>query len=255
MLQFHAQFFVSALQFLQHMEEWKPTDANVPITEAVAAGLNGLYLDCEEHGLIYTAMKCKRIMDESQRRTMTYREVVAELKELRERLQDELKARVFLSLSVDEGEMFLAPQKNWDRVLARFPKIRFDVEESSYCFALSRYGAAVFHVLLVAEFGVIQVARLLGVQGDRPGWGALERLEKILQKPYDKRTDLEKQHSAFLQSLAPMAHAIKDSWRHKISHIENKLEWLDTDFSPMVASDIITATRGFMQLLASDLPN
>jgi hypothetical protein len=48
--------------------------------------------------------------------------------------------------------------------------------------------------------------------------------------------------------------AIKDSWRHKISHVENKLNWMDTDFSPQVAVEIISATRGFMRRLATDMP-
>jgi hypothetical protein len=47
---------------------------------------------------------------------------------------------------------------------------------------------------------------------------------------------------------------MKESWRHKIDHVANKLEWMDTDFSPEVANEIITATRGFMRRLAAELP-
>lgn len=255
MLRFHAELFVIALKRLHEMENWKPIDQPIPYAAAVAAGLNGLYLDCEEHGLEYTALKCKRIMDDCHLHPgMTYKTVVPELKALRERLEDELGGRVFLSLTEEEGRLFVAPAKGWDVVLSRFSAIRFDIEESSHCFALGRYGAAVFHVLLVAEFGVIQVAKLLHVEGDKPGWGSLQKLENILSKPYKQRSAIEKEHSKFLESLAPMARAMKESWRHKISHVENKLEWLDTDFSPKVASDIITATRGFMERIAKDIP-
>jgi hypothetical protein len=255
MLRFHAEFFVTALKRLHEMENWKPNDAQVPFPAVIAANLNGLHLDCEEHGLTYTALKCQRIMDDCHvQRGLTYGQVVPELKALRERLEDELQSHVFVSLTEDEGKLFLAPLKDWDIVLSRFSGVRFDIEESSHCFALGRYGAAVFHVLLVAEFGVIQVAKLLHVEGDRPGWGALQKLEGILAKPYKERSALEKENSKFLESLAPMAHAMKDSWRHKISHVENKIEWLDTDFSPKVASDIITATRGFMERIAKDMP-
>jgi hypothetical protein len=46
--------------------------------------------------------------------------------------------------------------------------------------------------------------------------------------------------------------AMKDSWRHKISHVENRLEWLDTDFRPQLAKAIIKAIRGFMRRLATE---
>jgi hypothetical protein len=112
----------------------------------------------------------------------------------------------------------------------------------------------VFHVLLVAEFGVIRVAELLHVGGDKPGWGSLERLVRINAKAWKERSPLEQEHSDFLKNVLPLAIAIKDSWRHKISHVDNKLEWMDTDFSPQVADEIISAARGFMRRLAADLP-
>jgi hypothetical protein len=54
--------------------------------------------------------------------------------------------------------------------------------------------------------------------------------------------------------MMPFAHSIKNEWRHKINHMENRLVWLDTDFSPQMAGDIINAVRGFMHKLATELP-
>jgi hypothetical protein len=76
----------------------------------------------------------------------------------------------------------------------------------------------------------------------------------INDKNWDEKTSLEKQHSKFLQSLLPLAFAMKEFWRHKMDHIANKLEWMDTDFSPEVANDIVSATRAFMRRLAADSP-
>jgi len=61
--------------------------------------------------------------------------------------------------------MYLNPLKGWDTVIGRFPKMQYNVEESAKCFALERYGAAVFHILQVAEYGVIQVGKLYGRTG------------------------------------------------------------------------------------------
>ena len=101
---------------------------------------------------------------------------------------------------------------------------------------------------------MIEIATLLGVAGDKPGWGSLERLERILEKPYKTRLPLEQEHSNLLEQILPLMRAIKNSWRHKIHHVENKLEWMDTEFSPQVTEEIRTATRGFMRGLATKLP-
>src|ERR1039458_206869 len=195
------------------------------------------------YGLPGAAKKCQRIQQhlESRKMAVNYGELESLLRELRERLEDDLQAVVFLGLSLDESRLYKEPLKDWQEVMSRFSRVRHDVEESSKCFALQRYSAAIFHVLLVAEYGIIKVAELFGVAGDKPGWGALDRLQRINDQKRKDKSPLEQEHAKFLENLLPLATAIKDSWRHKISHIDNKLEWMDTDFSPEVASEIISA--------------
>jgi len=185
---------------------------------------------------------------------ITYREAIALLKELRERLEDELHSQLFLHLDGQQAAMYQVPEKEWGEVIRRFGKVRKDVEEGIRCFALERYAASVFHVMLIAEFGVIEVAKLFGVEGDKPGWGALDRLQRVSTKAWKDKTAIEQKHSKFLDDLLPFALAIRNSWRHKLSHVDNKIEWADTDFSQNVAQDILSATRGFMEKLARDLP-
>jgi hypothetical protein len=48
--------------------------------------------------------------------------------------------------------------------------------------------------------------------------------------------------------------SMKNSWRHKITHVDNRLEWLDVDFSPQIAKEIISSVRGLMCRLAAELP-
>lgn len=174
--------------------------------------------------------------------------------EINMRMHDEMKTNLFMYIPPDRADNYNFPSKEWEQVIQRFPKTKGDIEECSKCFACDRYAAAIFHILLVAEFGVIEVSRLLGVAGDKPGWGALDRLQRIIIKPYKDRSLLEQQHSALLEHTMPLMMAIKDSWRHKISHVENRLVWLDSDFSPHVAQEIVFAARGFMRRLATDLP-
>ncbi len=166
----------------------------------------------------------------------------------------EMKQNLFLSVPQERAIYYTTPLREWEQILSRFSKLASDVEECSRCFACDRYAGSIFHALLIAEFGVIEVAKLFGVEGDKPGWGALERLERINTKPHKDKSDLEKKHAQFLGNVMPLMLAVKDSWRHKISHVENKLIWMDTVFSPQIAEEIISATRGFMRRLATDLP-
>lgn len=255
MLRLHADLFVKAFWSISEIEgKWHRTEGAIPVPEALAAVLVPLEIQCHLHGLTLTAQKCARVKEECHAKGMSYRDGVLALKEVRERLEDELHSRLFLQISQDVSDFYSDPTKGWKTVISRFPKTKKDVEDSAKCFAFEMYAASVFHILLVAEFGVIEVAKLLGVEGDRPGWGALERLQRITKKSYSDRSALERQHSNLLDNVLPLAVAMKDTWRHKISHVDNKLTWLDTDFSKRTADEIITSTRGFMRKLATELP-
>jgi len=255
MLRLYADFFVEALFEMHELEaKWIPNDVLIPEPSAVAGKLSALQLACAEHGLKITEQKCVRIMEKCTTNPVTYRAIVGDLKELRERLEDELRSHVFFHLTPQEAEIYEKPVLHWNTVITRFPKTKTDIEDSSKCFAFGMYAAAVFHILLVAEYGIVELGKLFLPAGGRPGWGDLERLEKISDKKFEDKTPFEKKHSNFLKSLMPLAFGIKDAWRHKLSHVDNKIVWVETDFSARTADEIITTTRGFMRGLAKDLP-
>ena len=262
MTRFYGDLFV---QTLSHIIQWevkcsRMADPSTVMNPSILVELNAhvgvMGPDFVVYGLDGAALKAGRIRDRlaNSMLPVTYGEMTSMLRELRERIEDDLHSHVFIGLSMDESKLYQNPEDKWREVISRFPKVRHDVEESSKCFALQRYSAAIFHVLLVAEYGIIRVAELFNVAGDKPGWGALDRLQRINNRNWKEKSPLEQEHASFLESLLPLAFAIKDSWRHKINHIDNKLEWMDTDFSPEVAAEIISAARGFMRRLAADLP-
>lgn len=219
----------------------------------VQEGLPGARRQCAELGLTASVATIDKILTLVSKPDSNLAQLHELGKELRGRLDDELWGTWFFSLDTLEAGYFNNPTKDWEQVIKTWPKTRIDIEESSKCYACGRYAAAIFHVLLVAEFGVIEVAKLVGVAGDKPGWGALDRLDKILVKPYNERSSIEQTHSELLKQVLPLMLAMKESWRHKISHVENRLEWLDTDFSPQLAEEIMKSIRGFMRRLATEL--
>lgn len=190
----------------------------------------------------------------SYRFTALASDVFSRTWEIHRAIQAECDKLLFLNIPYEDARWYQSPFTDWESALERWPELRTNIEECSKCIALDRDCAAVFHALLVAEFAVIKVSELFGVQGDKPGWGAVERLQRITQKPHKDKSDLEKKHSDFLEKLVPLMLAIKNSWRHKLDHVDNQLKWLDTDFSPKVAKEIISATQGFLRVAAMGLP-
>lgn len=226
-------------------------------TERASAALEIISLTSQKHSWPISHKKCVRIQEYLQRKEfpMSAKDLAAELKDLRERIRDELDGELFLHLSSAQYQSYSASLSGWEDIIRRFDTLRYNIEESGKCFALERFGAAVFHILLVAEYGVIRVASLVGVADSRvPGWGDLERIDKFHRREWNTKTALEQEHSTLIREFLPLAFAVKNSWRHKISHVDKQMVWMDTDFSPHVAGEIISATRGFMRKLASDLP-
>jgi hypothetical protein len=259
--QFYGDFIVKFLSELSAWEvraadEKRETLANPEITVALCAKLGVLQGLCFMYSLNAADQQCQRIITNCQSKGMhvSCGEMRDDLRELRRRFEDDFKTTYFLQLTAKQAEHFQEPMKDWDFMHRHFSKVRFNVEECMKCFALERYGAAVFHILQVAEYGVIKVADLLGVSGDKPGWGSLKRLSAILEKPYPQRSVLEQQHSKLLEDVVPLSVVMKDSWRHKLDHVDNQIIWVEKDFSAQAAEEIISATRAFMRKLAGDLP-
>jgi hypothetical protein len=54
-----------------------------------------------------------------------------------------------------------------------FPDAAYDLKEAGNCFAFERFTACVYHLMRVAEFGLVSVAQSIGVDEEKinKGWG------------------------------------------------------------------------------------
>jgi hypothetical protein len=261
LLTWYSDFFIETFSFLNRIES-VVTDASdsamvgTEATLAVYAKVGVLMGLCDMHKFTSIADQCRRIhlTLETKHMSVTPSEMKRLLNDLRQRCDDEFKNRVFLSLEINEGRTYNDPCEHWEAVHGRFYKVKFNIEESLKCFALTRYAASVFHVLLVVEYGVIQLADFVGIKAGHPGWGYVKPLQDAIKEAWPKRPAHIQANSRLLEAVVPLLYQVKESWRHKISHVDSLLVWEDTDFSPQVADEIIKASRGFMRKLASDLP-
>lgn len=170
-------------------------------------------------------------------------------------IRREMKRTLFLFVAQDRQQWYQTPLKDWDVVTGRWPKTAFDIEEAAKCFALDRFGGTVFHMMLVAEVGAIEVGNLLQLNDPKIGWQSVSKeLKRIERTRFPDLSAIEQEHFALLQQLSPLLLSIENSIRHKISHVANRDILISGEFQPYVAEEVVSATRGFMRRLATDLP-
>lgn len=263
MLRFYADKFtfhltaVSACEAKLCLEEENTQVVKLAAAQVYAklCELQRIYESCE---IKSSAAQCKRITEKLKNRQMIVRcgELRADLQQLRERHDDEMRDHFFLHLDEREAEQYQNPLKNWEAILKKFPDAQDDVEEMNCCLALNRYSAAVFHILLVVEHGLIDLGNFIGVNDKKPGWDATSKaLDKILGAGRTPTTPRKiRKHFAFLELVNKDMQSMKMAWRNKVSHADNHLFLMTSDFKPEVADKIINACHGFMLLMATEGP-
>ena len=179
-----------------------------------------------------------------------------DLKAISDCIAIEMKQTLFLYVPTERARWYVEPLKDWERVIETVPGTIHDIEEGSRSFALDRYGAAVFHMMQVAEHGALEVGKLIDLNDPKAGWRSvrLAMIRIVQNTEYKKLTPLEQKHFPLLEQLLPLMLSMERAWRDKISHAANRLILINTEFQSYVAEEIISATRAFMRRLAEDLP-
>ena len=211
--------------------------------------------DCVELNLDASKISAQRILKLLSQADCSYEQLRISVRELQERMIDQMSSPRFFWLSDQEAEYYNSPRKGWDEIISRFPDSIVDIEEAQKCFALSRYSAAVFHSLQVVEIGLIELGRVIVATDPQRGWNATtKRLNVILNTKYPARTPFQQQHQKFLEQIAATIELLKSAWRNKVSHAQDRLVLLRTDFTPAIAEEILVASRSFMRRLATEAP-
>src|ERR1035438_3912007 len=177
-----------------------------------------------------------------------------QLGELKNRFIDELRTHAFLKIPSDKMVLFDSPRKSWEEIIEPLPESSTDIEEMARCFALSRYGACVFHSLLIVECGLIELGREIGATDYKLGWDAsCKKMKELLDSGYTKYPSLRITFQN-LEQINQCAQSMKLAWRNKVNHAAGQLTVISSEFAPDVAEEIMLATRSFMRRLACDLP-
>jgi hypothetical protein len=187
-----------------------------------------------------------------------------DLQYLQERVEDELRSKLFFFVPSSRAEHFSTGAPFGDKVSSKFPNSTEDAEEARFCLAFGRPTAAVFHLMRVMERAVHAFAKTLGVASfkiDDKEWG------KILRQIDDALTVEEakiqaasgaaatptsraairkaKRKLALRREAAAYLHHVKDAWRNKTMHPKST-------YTQDQAEEIFRNVRTFMRSLVGE---
>lgn len=182
------------------------------------------------------------------------------IRELRNRINDELKERLFMFVPTKDAEYYNHMALFGLEVANKFPKANEEITEAGNCYATGNYTACVFHLMRVVEYGARSLVRALKIKrGTGPDdlphpvelcdWGTIYgRLDRAVRRmPVRTSVRVSETQAFYSHAVAQFGH-FRTAWRNKISH--SRANYNDR---PHLVTDIMDNTRHFMQHLAERL--
>jgi len=107
----------------------------------------------------------------------------------------------------------------------------------------------------ITETAVLELQAFLGQIDQKAHFGSVvNKLEQLVQRDGFSRVPAPLQpHFHFLEQILTQLHAVKDSWRDKVSHVDARIVPADL-FTEEMALGIHDATLLLMKKLAAGLP-
>ena len=255
----HALTIISAL-ISNEQDDNKDVRENTLLLQRLYAHLAELLSHCEH--LPMTAIAIRKLMKSVSSPTdmslwsQTPQILTSYIADIQTRLEDELSLNLFFKLPQDRKKFFDNPTDAWKEVIDRFPETISNIEEMGKCFALSRYAATVYHACQTIELGLIKLGVFLEINDPKSGWTAVtNELEKlVIRTKYPDLPQKCRNCFGFLEQMHAVTQALKSAWRNKIDHAQGSLVLLTVHFTPDIAEEIMMASRSFMRLLATEMP-
>jgi len=195
---------------------------------------------CQKLGLILSLAQFRRITELFEENPDA--DIKHAVRNLQERIQDEMSGRMFLYVPFDDAEFY----KNSDsfvssQVFKKWPNLLEDISESAKCFSLSRYTASVFHLMRVMEFGVQKLGDNLGVGlTTETNWQSiLDQVNRAI-KALDQKAGKTKR----LASISANLYNVKLAWRNEVMHPK-------VTYTREEAKMVLDAVKAFIEELAS----
>jgi hypothetical protein len=268
MLQFNAYAFIELMRVLKELEQLLSDDARdlessrvrddprkreallerivstKPQLEGLAAQLLEQLEDrCERLQLGLAVQKINRMRKVEP---ILNPDSIGSLRELRERVLDELRSRVFMFIPPERAKFFNDPAAAFgDAVRDRFAGLIADIEGAARCLGCGLSTAAVFHLMRVMEAGVRRLAHRLKVprnQIRRRTWGEILREINSAVAALPSNTPNETARKERFEEIAAHLRHVKNAWRNPVMHPERL-------YSQEEAETVFDSVRAFINEL------
>lgn len=175
-------------------------------------------------------------------------DVANQLEAIAKTIEIEARNQFFYHCPRHMGQRIKDVDEEWKQVLSAFQSTKYDIVQGIDCYACDHNTAAVFHMMRVAECGLIQLAseRKVKLKKGKPlshgQWGEIvEEVEKaatqILRTA--KPGDVKDEALSFYNGAASHVRALKDKYRNVVMHSRR-------NFNKHEAADAIHHTKSFM---------
>jgi hypothetical protein len=269
MLDFYAREFIICVEMigeikvrvlgLKQFQNMSQEEANTIIER-----LQILRSHCVGLELTMAVAQTDRIFAARAGRQVQFLEFGQMLTALRERIDDQLTARVFFAIDSRNLGFFAPDPKANNRatlksteeifgaaILRSFPSASDDLEEAVKCRCCDRRTATVFHLMRALEVAIRALGKSLNDANmdpaRNPAWESiLRRCDTELALPSDKRSSEWALNGHFYAELAADLRSIKTAWRNPTMHV-------DRSYTAEQASQVWNATLTFLQHASSKL--
>ncbi len=185
---------------------------------------------CARLALVASAKTIERILELLDSPTATFDNLTEQLTDLRSRLEDELKGRLFFY--VQDATHYIKPLEGFEKVIECFKStefdIAFDIEEAAKCLALRRSTACVFHLMRVLEVGLYKLADHLQIHNLQENWqNAIDQIASAIddinkrgpgKNATEQAKDEWKNRKQLYSDIATHFIYIKEAWRNRTAH-------------------------------------
>jgi len=187
---------------------------------------------------------------------ITCQQCVNELTVLRQCIEADLEKLSFVQIDPEKQKVVFNLPLSWQTIWDAIPLCKEDCNEAFYCYALERNTAAVFHGMRVAEYGLRQIARKVGVRltdKGKPQPIEYATWDKVIQGINTKITAAramshgprKNKKLQFYSSAAENCTYIRDIWRNEVSHTRKS-------YNENEALGILSRVRDFLQVLVDN---
>lgn len=151
---------------------------------------------------------------------VTAQEAYFMVRELRERIEDELQDRVFMLVQPHRVQYCMNRALFGDEVNTAFPLAVFDIVGAGNCYACGQFNPTVFHSMRVLEHGLEWISGQLGVEFGLDSWHVvLNKIEsEIKEMQKQARGPSKIARLTFYSEAAKEFTYFKDAWRNHVMH-------------------------------------